>query len=81
VDWANRAACLGVEPEVFFPVGSGGLAVRDVEAAKAICSHCPVIYDCRDYADRSRQPFGVWGGLDEDERRLSWSGKAVPATV
>ena len=81
MEWANRAACLGAEPEVFFPVGSGGMAASDVAAAKAICSQCPVLHDCRDYALRSRQPFGVWGGLDEEERRVSWSLKAIPASV
>lgn len=81
MEWANRAACLGAEPEVFFPVGSGGIAASDVVAAKAICSRCPVLHDCRDYALRSRQPFGVWGGLDEEERRVSWSLKVAPARV
>ena len=81
MEWANRAACLGAEPEVFFPVGSGGMAVSDVAAAKAICSHCPVLHDCREYALTSRQPFGVWGGLDEEERRVSWSLKAVTASA
>lgn len=79
MEWANSAACMSAEPELFFPVGSGGMALSDVATAKAICSQCPVIVDCREYADRSRQPFGVWGGLDEEERRLSWSLKAVSA--
>ena len=79
MEWAKRAACQGVEPEVFFPVGSG--ALKDTRAAKAICSACPVILDCRDYAERSRQPFGVWGGLDEDERRMSLTGRVVPASA
>jgi WhiB family redox-sensing transcriptional regulator len=69
VDWSDRAACLTAEPETFFPVGTGGHAVDDVAAAKAICRRCPVLDDCRDYALATRQPFGVWGGLDEEERR------------
>jgi WhiB family transcriptional regulator, redox-sensing transcriptional regulator len=81
VEWAKSAACLGAEPEVFFPVGSGGIALTEAAAAKAICSRCPVIVDCREYAESSRQPFGVWGGLDEDERRVSWNQKVVPASA
>jgi WhiB family redox-sensing transcriptional regulator len=81
VEWSNRAACLGAEPELFFPVGSGGMALSDIARAKAVCAQCSVLLDCREYADRSRQPFGVWGGLDEEERRHAWSLKGVPATV
>ena len=81
MDWSNRAACLTAEPETFFPVGTGGLALDDVAVAKSICGDCPVLVECRDYALRSRQPFGVWGGLDEDERRSIWAGGVVPALV
>lgn len=81
MDWYTRAACLGSEPDLFFPVGSGGMALREVASAKAICSECPVLAECRDYALGSRQPFGVWGGLDEEERRLILSGEPVAASA
>jgi hypothetical protein len=29
---------------------------------------CPVIADCRAYALQVGEPFGVWGGLCEEER-------------
>ena len=70
MEWSSRAACLSAEPEVFFPVGNAGAALDDVGAAKRICAVCAVQPECRDYALRTRQPFGVWGGLDEEERRL-----------
>jgi WhiB family transcriptional regulator, redox-sensing transcriptional regulator len=69
VEWFKDAACATAEPELFFPVGSSGAADRDVEVAKAICAGCAVIGPCRDYAFATVQPFGVWGGLDEHERR------------
>jgi WhiB family redox-sensing transcriptional regulator len=69
VEWSSRAACLSVEPELFFPVGTTGRAMTDVDSAKQVCAGCAVLVDCRDYALRTRQPFGVWGGLDEEERR------------
>ena len=81
MDWSNRAACLGAEPELFFPIGTGGAALDEVGAAKAVCSTCAVLSDCRDYALRTRQPFGVWGGLDEEQRRALWVTDQEPALV
>jgi WhiB family redox-sensing transcriptional regulator len=64
---------------MFFPVGNTGVALDDVSVAKAVCQRCAVLTPCREYALRSRQPFGVWGGLDEAERRAIWSPVAAPA--
>jgi WhiB family redox-sensing transcriptional regulator len=38
-------------------------------AAKRICADCPVRRECLEYALRVREPFGIWGGLNESERR------------
>ncbi|HZA80157.1 MAG TPA: WhiB family transcriptional regulator, partial [Actinomycetes bacterium] len=38
-------------------------------AAKAICRSCPVLVECREYALLVREPHGIWGGLNEYERR------------
>jgi WhiB family redox-sensing transcriptional regulator len=38
--------------------------------AKAICRSCPVRKECLDYALRIREQHGIWGGLNETERRL-----------
>lgn len=81
MEWSNRAACLSAEPEVFFPIGNGGGALDEVSAAKAICATCAVLSECREYALRTRQPFGVWGGLDEEQRRAVWAGHPVPTLV
>ena len=37
--------------------------------AKAICGVCPVIGDCLEFAVEIREPYGIWGGLTETERR------------
>lgn len=79
MEWSDRAACLTAEPETFFPVGSGGAALDDVSAAKAICAGCAVLEQCRRYALATRQPFGVWGGLDEEQRRALWVDALTPA--
>jgi WhiB family redox-sensing transcriptional regulator len=38
--------------------------------AKDICSECRVRLDCLDYAIRIREPHGIWGGLNEMERKV-----------
>lgn len=64
-DWRLHAACrdfpINRIDDVFFSTSKDGIA-----EAKKICKRCPVIIDCRE-AGR-REPFGVWGGLSEDER-------------
>jgi WhiB family redox-sensing transcriptional regulator len=67
--WRDRAACLGVDPELFFPIGTTGPALIQTEEAKAVCHRCEVIGDCLSWAMDSRQEDGVWGGLSGDERR------------
>jgi WhiB family redox-sensing transcriptional regulator len=68
MDWRHRAACRDEDPELFFPIGTTGPAVLQVEEAKAVCHRCTVIDDCLSWALESGQDAGVWGGLDEDER-------------
>jgi len=38
--------------------------------AKSICAACPVRIECLEYAVRIREPHGIWGGLNEIERRV-----------
>ena len=67
--WHDRAACLSVDPELFFPIGTTGPALAQIEEAKAVCHRCEVIETCLEWAIESGQDTGVWGGLSEDERR------------
>ncbi|KID28650.1 WhiB family transcriptional regulator [Prauserella rugosa] len=69
MDWRHRAACRDEDPELFFPVGTSGPALSQVTAAKAVCHRCTVAADCLAWALASGQDAGVWGGMDEDERR------------
>jgi WhiB family redox-sensing transcriptional regulator len=68
-DWRHRAACLDVDPELFFPIGSTGPAFLQIMDAKAICGRCDVVEQCLQWALESGQEAGVWGGMSEDERR------------
>jgi WhiB family redox-sensing transcriptional regulator len=64
--WRKRAACKGVDVEVFYPFTDD-----DAEAAeaKAICAECPVRQACLEHALAHREREGVWGGTTERERR------------
>jgi WhiB family redox-sensing transcriptional regulator len=68
-EWRDLAACRDSEPSLFFPIGSTGPAVDQIEAAKVICTACSVQDECLQYALESNQESGVWGGYAEDERR------------
>ncbi|MFI1954834.1 WhiB family transcriptional regulator [Streptomyces xinghaiensis] len=64
--WTDDAACSGKEPAAFFPVGAGG--VMESSYAKQFCRRCPVRSACLTHALTAREDYGVWGGLDEEER-------------
>jgi WhiB family transcriptional regulator, redox-sensing transcriptional regulator len=69
-EWQLDGACRDADPSVFFhPEGERGPAreARD-RAAKAICARCPVIAECAAHSMAVREPYGVWGGMTEDER-------------
>ncbi len=69
-NWQLQGACRGEDPGLFFhPEGERGrLLVECDDAAKAVCARCPVIALCASHALAVREPYGVWGGLTEDER-------------
>lgn len=69
MDWHHNAVCREEDPELFFPIGTTGLALLQIEEAKSVCRRCPVIEQCGQWASESGQDSGVWGGLSEDERR------------
>jgi WhiB family redox-sensing transcriptional regulator len=70
--WRDRAACKGPETALFFPPTS--TERRDEREArerraKSICRVCPVQRECLEYALRIGEMHGIWGGLNESERR------------
>lgn len=70
--WRDRAACRGPETSLFFPPSTTERR-DDREArerrAKAICRQCQVRGECLDYALGVGEVHGIWGGLNEAERR------------
>jgi WhiB family transcriptional regulator, redox-sensing transcriptional regulator len=67
--WRDNAACLDEDPELFFPIGDTGPALRQIEEAKVVCRRCEVVDNCLGWAMDTRQEAGVWGALSADERR------------
>jgi WhiB family redox-sensing transcriptional regulator len=81
MDWRDQGACLQVgDPDLFFPIGTEGPALLQIDEAKQHCRRCPVQEDCLRWAMDSGQEAGVWGGKSEDERR-ALKRAPVPATT
>ena len=69
-EWQYQGACRSLPTEMFFhPDGERGpRRVAREKAAKAVCASCPVIAQCRAHALATQEPYGIWGGLSEEER-------------
>jgi WhiB family transcriptional regulator, redox-sensing transcriptional regulator len=67
--WLSDAGCIGEDPELFFPIGTSPPATEQTARAKRICRSCPVRAECLEWSLVTYQDAGVWGGLDEEERR------------
>ena len=77
-DWRLRSACRDSNPELFFPIGTTGTALDQIDAAKSVCVMCDVRTECLEFALATNQEAGVWGGYSEDERRRlrkDWSAR------
>jgi WhiB family redox-sensing transcriptional regulator len=67
--WRKGAICRDTDPDLFFPVGTTGYALVQIDKAKQVCSECPACEDCLQYALDTNQDSGIWGGTSEEERR------------
>lgn len=77
--WVHKAACAGVDPELFWPSSEDGNAHRaQVQAAKAVCSQCPVTAACLAWA-LVVLPYGIAGGHTAGERAVMRRHQAVAA--
>lgn len=70
--WQDRAACKGPQAAAFFPPEhperKDEREIRETRA-KAICASCAVRPPCLEFALATRDPHGIWGGLNEVERK------------
>ncbi|WP_040157975.1 WhiB family transcriptional regulator [Mobilicoccus massiliensis] len=78
-EWQYQGACRATGPTSFFhPEGERGARRRSRDAAaKLVCAGCPVIQECREHALRVREPYGVWGGMTEDERLAFYESREL----
>lgn len=63
--WMAEGACLGADPEAWFP------EVRHTDEhrrALAVCARCPVRHECFQYA-MDHKLLGIWGGTTHHQRR------------
>lgn len=70
--WQDRALCRGANADLFFaPHHLEKKEERELREgqAKSVCARCPVRQECLDFALAVREPHGIWGGLNETERR------------
>lgn len=63
-DWVHQAACVGLAPDLFHPTRG-----EHAGHAQAVCASCPVRNECLNWALRTGQEFGIWGGLSEQARK------------
>lgn len=68
------AACRGQDPNLWHPHGKPGQATIKEAAAKAVCAGCEVREECLAYALEADEPEGIWGGLNQAERRQLRAG-------
>jgi WhiB family redox-sensing transcriptional regulator len=78
--WQRLGSCRGMDSGVFFhPDGERNPSrARRTAQAKEVCGRCPVVEQCREFALQTREPFGVWGGLAEAERRVILERRGIP---
>jgi WhiB family redox-sensing transcriptional regulator len=81
--WRERAACLRMDPDLFFPVGNSGLMLQQIEEVKAVCGRCPVVEQCLACAMELGQVDGIWAGTTASERRAMYrrAGRREKSTV
>lgn len=70
-DWQAHADCRLIGTALFFASDneSTGARQRRERTAKEICTSCPVVIPCRNYALDVGEQHGIWGGTSEIERR------------
>ena len=68
--WMQRAKCRGkLDVHDFFSSGMSAQRAKDFCTGDAGGGRCPVLESCRRTSIANHEEYGVWGGLDADDRR------------
>lgn len=73
--WRIKAACRGMNVDVFYPERGDFIAVNK---AKAICATCPVSQACLEDVLQVNDDEGIRGGLSARQRRDMKSANRLP---
>jgi WhiB family redox-sensing transcriptional regulator len=76
-EWRESGACLTADPDLFFPVATGTVAVQQAERARRICDGCRVRRQCLQFAMDFGEAHGIWGGTTPEERQRARLGEAA----
>ena len=73
-DWRTRAACRGLDPDLFHPVKDGTSTAVHTAAAKNVCRTCFVRWSCLHdhlihHPANGQEDLGIWGGTTPRDRR------------
>jgi hypothetical protein len=86
--WASTWDLKGLRLPILMPAprcsGPWRRSAAEIQRAKAVCARCPGQRPCLAYALATRQEFGIWGGRDENERRLlhrQWRESRIAASA
>lgn len=80
-DWRDQAACVGEDPEIFFPLSDLALPGAEATLARAICRRCPVIVVCRTWALDHGEDDGIWGATTAAQRRAIRRARSEPTAA
>lgn len=81
-NWRRFAACRGPYAELFFPPVATERKEEKVSReadAKSICAECHVVSECLTYAISVSESHGIWGGMNESERRIYVAKQSILA--
>jgi WhiB family redox-sensing transcriptional regulator len=66
--WLVDAACIGVDPEIFFAETNGKFSTPRTKQAIKVCEDCPVRKKCLAWALETGDGFAVLGGMTPMQR-------------
>lgn len=65
-EWREQAVCSQVDSDLWFPEkGEWGKS----QQARDVCSRCPVINECLEFALTNGEVNGIWGGTTHEQRK------------
>jgi WhiB family redox-sensing transcriptional regulator len=75
--WMASANCRSADPDLFYPAETGKWNKFTVKSAVQVCSRCPVIADCLQWALEKEDAYGILGGTTPEQRSHMTLGRAA----